>query len=357
VLLNYVIGLGGLEEYARRLRGPASAADAPAELKAEFEKVGRSLAEIQDGFRKLAAEPDTLERLKKIEDAVRRGAGLAGAAIRFSAEHEAGSPRETEAAFDSELSLLWWPEYPLFRWMANSLHHRFDGRPDRPTQRVLLVARLETPTVERTLKMIDDAIAVEKAGLAGKVYLDARGLNADKNPGSYGDYDEAIRRLAALLKEKTRLEVVLDNKPELFAPGACPDAALYCGWYSLANYVDAFAWNRGAVGYHIASAEATTLRGAGSRVWCKRMVELGVCGTMGPVAEPYLSAFCRPDEFFPLLLTGKYTLAECYYRTLNFNSWMNILIGDPLYRPFAAKPHLKPEDLPSRLPPPAGWGR
>lgn len=356
-LLNAVAELGGLEELSRRLRPRAAAADAPPGAKVEFERLNQELASIQESFRKLMTEPDSPERFKKAEDLLRRGPGIAGLAMRFSAEREAASARETEAALDSELSLLWWDEYPLYRWIMNTLHHRFDGAPEKPKSRVLLVARLETPTVERTLKMIDDAVETEKVGLTGKVYIDARGLNADKSPGSYGDYDEALRRLAAFLKEKTKLEVVLDNKSELFAPGTCPDAALYCGWYALARYVDAFTWNRGAVGYHIASSEATTLRNPGSTVWCKRMVELGVCGTMGPVAEPYLTAFCRPDEFFPMLLTGKYAAVECYYRTLNFNSWMNIYVGDPLYRPFLNKPHLKVEDLPGRLALPAGWGK
>ena len=41
----------------------------------------------------------------------------------------------------------------------------------------------------------------------------------------------------------------------------------------------------------------------------------GVVGTLGPVAEPYLQSFPTADEFFPLLLTGKLTLAEVYWRT------------------------------------------
>ena len=42
----------------------------------------------------------------------------------------------------------------------------------------------------------------------------------------------------------------------------------------------------------------------------------------GPVAEPYLHAFPAADEFFPLLLTGKLTLAEVYWRTNPLTSWM-----------------------------------
>ena len=136
------------------------------------------------------------------------------------------------------------------------------------------------------------------------------------------------------IEEQTDLEVVLDTSPELFQAGKCPDAALYCGWYSLAKYIDAFDWKPGAVAYHLASGEARTLRNPESQAWCKKMLEDGVCATMGPVAEPYLSSFPRPNEFFALLVKGELTLVECYARTSPFNSWMMTLIGDPLYLPF-----------------------
>src|SRR5690606_3196617 len=124
----------------------------------------------------------------------------------------------------------------------------------------------------------------------------------------------------------------------LFQAGDCPEAALYCGWYSLAKYVDAFDWAPGAVAYHLASSEATTLRKADSQVWCKRLIEDGVAATIGPVDEPYLFAFPRPEEFFALVLRGELSLVECFYQTQPFNSWRMILIGDPLYRPFKNRP-------------------
>ncbi|RIK80789.1 MAG: hypothetical protein DCC67_08960, partial [Planctomycetota bacterium] len=134
------------------------------------------------------------------------------------------------------------------------------------------------------------------------------------------------------------LEVVVDEQPGLFQAGACPNAALYCGWYSLGKYVDAFQWAPGAVAYHLASSEATTLRNPESQAWCKRMIEDGVAATIGPVYEPYLFAFPRPEEFFALLLTGQLSLVECYYQSQPFTSWNMALIGDPLYRPFKNRP-------------------
>ena len=109
---------------------------------------------------------------------------------------------------------------------------------------------------------------------------------------------------------------------------------MYCGWYSLARYVDAFEWVPGAVGYHIASAECRTLREGPSQVWCKRMLEEGVAVTIGPVGEPYVQAFPLPEIFFGMLVDGHLSVAECYLLSVPFLSWKMVLVGDPLYRPF-----------------------
>ena len=131
------------------------------------------------------------------------------------------------------------------------------------------------------------------------------------------------------------MNVTLDSRSELFQKGDCPDAALYCGWYSLGRYVDAFDWRPGAIGYHVASGECATLKSAGSQVWCKRMLEEGVAATIGPVFEPYVLGFPMPDIFFATLVEGNLSLGECYIVSLPFLSWQMVLVGDPLYRPFS----------------------
>jgi uncharacterized protein (TIGR03790 family) len=263
--------------------------------------------------------------------------------------------RDSEAAFDSELSLLWWDGYPLYRWADNLLTQSFDNDPRRKSRKTLMVSRLDAPTPKIARRLVDDAMAVEAAGLTGIIYIDAQGKGETPPRDLYGEFDEHLRQTARFFQDKATLKTVLDNKPALFQRGDCPDAALYCGWYSLSKYVDAFKWQRGAVAYHVASGEAYTLRRRDSQVWCKRMLEEGVAATLGPVAEPYLGAFPPLRDFFALLMTGKWTLAECYYRTVPWHSWMMTLVGDPLYRPFAKNPALKVEDLPRGLAIPKDW--
>ena len=129
------------------------------------------------------------------------------------------------------------------------------------------------------------------------------------------------------------------------------NAALYVGWYSLQKYVPAFTWKRGAVGWHIASFEAQDLRNPQSTRWCVRMIQEGVVATIGAAEEPRLLAFPLPNEFFPLLLTGRQSIAECYWRTTPLVSWRMTLIADPLYNPFKVNPQVRPEALPPGLAP------
>jgi uncharacterized protein (TIGR03790 family) len=311
---------------------------APA-ARSEFDALrGRAAAFIEVRWL-LDQMPPSIQRDSMVLALLERISGLLGSVDWLDEQLRVITQNETGASFDSELALVMWPEdYQLLRWQPNYLRLNFENSQLPKVYRTLMVARLDAPTLVLAKGLVDTAIKIENEGLRGKVYLDGRGIakleDANQIPGSYGDYDRALLITAKGIEDQTEFEVVLDTSPQLFQEGACPDAALYCGWYSLAKYVDAFNWKPGAVAYHLASGEADTLRNPGSQAWCKKLIEDGVCATIGPVYEPYLGAFARPNEFFSLLLRGELTLAECYAATNPYNSWMMTLIGDPLYRPF-----------------------
>ena len=75
----------------------------------------------------------------------------------------------------------------------------------------------------------------------------------------------------------------------MFLKDECPDTALYCGWYSLKNYIDSFDFVDGAVGYHIASYEAQNIHDPNNGQWCSSMLKNGITATLGAVDEPYLN--------------------------------------------------------------------
>lgn len=257
------------------------------------------------------------------------------------------SAEESDASVDSELALLKWPAYPKYRWVVNPLHH---SRPTVPHP-AIMTARIDAPTPQLARRLIDDAIEVEKAGLTGVAVFDSRGLLPKKGNvvDGYFWYDEAIRVAAKFMSEQTGLKVVTDDRAQVILPHTVDDVALYVGWYSLQNYVPGIKLNQGSVAYHVASLELTSMRKANTKEWVPNLINDGVCATLGAVSEPYLHAFPRPEEFFPILLTGEYTLAETYWFTCPMTSWKIILIGDPLYRPYAANPALKPDALPATL--------
>jgi uncharacterized protein (TIGR03790 family) len=298
----------------------------------------------------------TDESLDDIASTLRLTQGLLGELAFWQSQKNIEMNKETEAAVDSELAMLLKEPYMKARWLPNPHLSQFDSMPgiEQIRANTIMVARLDGPDPETAKRLVDDAMHTEANGLQGTFYIDARGMKeytknkSNKKKSYYRRYDSRLRKLHDIVRKYSTITVVLDNNDEPFPEKSCPDAALYCGWYSLGKYIDSFSWQKGAIGFHVASSEASTLRKANSQVWCKRMLENGVAATLGPVKEPYLQSFPLPDSFFPLLMTGQYPLIEVYYRTTPYLSWRQVLIGDPLYKPFKKQPAIDPgwrEDL------------
>jgi len=300
---------------------------------------GRGVLEDQEGrlkeLNRLAEqEKKTLERLEQAgltNSAEQKKANSRLAQLQLAIDRING--KETHASVDSELSMVLFDSYDLYRWQPNMLKDEVRSR----NSVTLMVSRLDGPDYDIIKGLVDKAIAAENKGLKGIAYIDSRGITGRS---LYGHYDLSLRNLAAFTRSETEIPVIEERAAKLFAPGTCPETALYCGWYSVKKYVDAFDFVDGAIGYHIASFEAVSLRDPNSSQWCPSMLMDGITATLGPVAEPYLHAFPEPRAFFPKLYEGN-CLVEAYYRTKPVNSWQMLLIGDPLYRPFKAFPQKK----------------
>ncbi|MFH2093915.1 MAG: TIGR03790 family protein [Pseudomonadota bacterium] len=241
---------------------------------------------------------------------------------------------DKEASFDSELCLVKLDDYTLNMWQANPFFLGFRGKKiELEKSNVMMTSRLDGASDVVVKRIIDDTLEAETNGLKGTAYFDARWKNPEKKATQgYGLYDQSLHKTAAFFANDGRLKVVLDDQEALFQNGQCPSAALYCGWYSLARYIDAFEWQKGSVGFHMASSECVTLKNSDSQVWCKKMLDNGIAATIGPVGEPYIQGFPIPDMFFAFLSEGVLTLAESYLISLPYLSWKMVLVGDPLYR-------------------------
>ena len=296
----------------------------------------------------LLARPDRAARAE-LRNLLRGGASVQDLAVVLLRQSDALDADQSDACLDSELAGVWLSNLPAARWIPNPLAA---AEPSDQHPAVLMTARLDGVNPQRVRDLIANSLLAERDGLSGMIVVDSRGIppvKPDGAPDSYGAFDEHLRDLARFLSAQAKLAVVHDDRPEVIREPVVEDVAVYAGWYSLRNYAPGMSFVRGAVGYHVASFEMLALRGPERNGWVAGLLDNGVEATLGPVAEPYLAAFPPPGRFVPLLLTGELTLAEVYWRTVPMLSWQMGLIGDPLYRPFAAGPALHPASLPANL--------
>lgn len=259
---------------------------------------------------------------------------------------KADDGKDPGAAFDNELAAVL-REHPgdVKRGQSNPLFagsENVRGIADPRKLQMVFVARLDGPDLATISRMIEDAVAIEKTGLDGPVYGDAQGMDLVTGSG-LGDKSirAAIDRLSgAGFVSKLDLQQASWKQPKGGVGDQAAGAAFYAGWYDLLNFQDIFGAQglaRGSIAWHIASQEAQDLWNPNGRGWCMNLMRRGVAVTLGPVSEPYVQAFPHGDIFTEILLTGE-TVAEAYWLALPQVSWQMVLLGDPLYRPFAARP-------------------
>ncbi len=194
---GFVLGAGGagLVTTVLQQRGAATLSG---EAKKKLDDLRGRLAQLQAEIVKLLTEPDSVERDKQVLPKVEQVQGLLGAIRWIDDQQQILEKNESRASFDSELAIVLWPPHALNRWLANPLFNPQDLPAGQPA--TLMVSRLAAPTTELVKKLIDTSIAVEKTGLSGKMYLDARGLQYDPKQhgfGSYAAHDQSLRDLAA----------------------------------------------------------------------------------------------------------------------------------------------------------------
>ncbi|MCB1099470.1 MAG: TIGR03790 family protein [Verrucomicrobiae bacterium] len=198
---------------------------------------------------------------------------------------------------------------------------------------MMVAGRIDGPTAEDAKRLITDALITETTGLWGKVYVDL----AQKTQGSYKDGEEWIGKAGQNFLLHGFPAVVDVHGPTFPINYPMGDAAAYFGWYT--GHADGpfknpnFRFRKGAIAAHLHSYSATSLR-TDSNYWVGPLVSKGAAAVLGNVYEPFLSLTTHFDIFADRLLKG-YTIAESAAMGTQGISWMTIVVGDPLYRPFA----------------------
>jgi uncharacterized protein (TIGR03790 family) len=323
----------------------------PSMSDAARQKLAQLTADVRDGRAQLAALAPQKESARIRREIVAQRLKIEGVVGQAGAIEEMIHhlrPEQTSACFDNELMLLLADQsYAREGWVANPMcldvyAPRRRGPQSTSVPKVLMVCRLDGSSVAKVQEMIDTGLKVEEQGLAGKMYIDARDLHGTD---PHSSFDAELRKTADWLKAHSTMETVLEDTGKLLAAKDAPEAAVYCGWYSLNNYQDSGQWVKGAVGYHVASGEMVSLHNPKETGWVVNLLNRGFCGTLGPTEEPYLHSFPKPSQFFPLLLSGDFSQGEVWLLTCPLLSWRQGFVGDPLYNPFKKNPRVKTEDL------------
>ena len=239
-----------------------------------------------------------------------------------------------DASVDSEIAALGAFSPQISGPLPNPYFQSYRAITEFENAALLLVCRLDAPQVATVRRMITDAVETEKHGLWGRAYIDG----AHNSGGGLGVGDHWLADVRDQL-HKIGVPLIYEDTPEIF-PSSYPmtDCALYFGWY--AGTVSGpftqpdFQFRPGAIAVHIHSFSASTLHDENAN-WAGPLVTKGAAATIGNVYEPYLQLTAHLNVFNDRLVHG-FTFAESAYMSTQALSWMSVMVGDPLYRPYAA---------------------
>jgi uncharacterized protein (TIGR03790 family) len=264
--------------------------------------------------------------------------------------------RVNHASVDSELATLPLPKEATFRFglMQNHTYTTTNAASLHPTNGILMVARLDGPTPELAMGLVDKAIESETNGYWGRAYFDTRSITdtnyllGDQWIG--GAYD--ICRVLGF-------ESYIDTNAATFPAGLpLSQIAFYAGWYDagpsgpfLASKLE---FMPGAFAYHLHSGSAATVRSTTSS-WVGPLIAKGATCTLGSVYEPYLMGTPDVGTFAARWLITGFTFGEAAYAGQNCLSWQTTVVGDPLQRAFAMPPQLMQIKLQATESPLRAW--
>jgi uncharacterized protein (TIGR03790 family) len=198
-----------------------------------------------------------------------------------------------------------------------------------------LVTRLTGYTVQDVYKLINNSLNAKP--VPGPILLDSQPLFTPES--GYGGMEAILNKAQQLLKAKG-YDVMFDTQPE-FVSGGAPLMG-YASWGSNDAKYDANSYHKIRF---LPGAIAETFVSTGGRTFTPTtegqslvadLVQQGVTGVKGYVSEPYTFALCHVDVMFDRYWGG-YNLAESIYAATPLTKWKDMVIGDPLCRPFKSK--------------------
>lgn len=269
---------------------------------------GRSEA-LSQTVQYLEKMPASFERDATLVALLEQGGGLLDALTWLQRQMELVQMNDSMSSLDSEVALIFWSDYRRIGAVPNFLNPAYDGSPLRNAYRTLRVSRIDGPTVDVALSLIERTRAAEAISeLNGNVYLDLRGIQS--GDPQLLQTENWLRAVGEQVKGVAGLTLQQENTAKLFQSGECPDALVYFGWYSLGKYIDCCSFKPGAIAYHLVPGDAMRLRDADQQGWTRSLLEAGATRVIGSVGEAMPVLLTVDDKGRPGPMSLKIHTAE-----------------------------------------------
>ena len=204
-----------------------------------------------------------------------------------------------------------------------------------------LVTRIDGYDVEQCKNLIDNSVRAKSE--KGPFFFDAAD---NRKSGGYLEMQQMLFRANELLKSKGFTSSI-DEKGEFVAPNE--SLMGYASWGSndgafKGDVYRSLRFKPGAIVETYVSTSGRTFnlntaiesKKNGGQSLIADLIQCGVTGVKGYVSEPYTFALAHPDILFDRYTSG-FNLAESFYAASLVTKWKDLVIGDPICRPYPQK--------------------